>query len=56
MKSVLPEQSIKDVVGHSVSMDTFGTYGHIIEGEDKKIAQVIDLTFTNLEKDGSQND
>lgn len=56
MKSVLPEQSIKDVVGHSVSMDTFGTYGHIIEGEDKKIAQVIDLTFTNLEKDGSQSD
>ena len=56
MKSVLPEQSIKDVVGHSVSMDTFGTYGHIIEGEDKKIAQVIDLTFTNLERDGSQTD
>lgn len=56
MKSVLPEQSIKDVVGHSVSMDTFGTYGHIIEGEDKKIAQVIDLTFTNLEKNGSQTD
>lgn len=56
MKSVLPEQSIKDVVGHSVSMDTFGTYGHIIEGEDKKIAQVIDLTFTNLEKDGSQTE
>ena len=56
MKSVLPEQSIKDVVGHSVSMDTFGTYGHIIEGEDKKIAQVIDLTFTNLEKDESQTD
>ena len=51
MKSVLPEQSIKDVVGHSVSMDTFGTYGHIIEGEDKKIAQVIDLTFTNIEKE-----
>ena len=45
MKNVLPEQSIKDVVGHSVNMDTFGTYGHIIEGEDRKIAEVIDLTF-----------
>ena len=56
MKSVLPEQSIKDVVGHSVSMDTFGTYGHIVEGEDQKIAKVVDLTFTNLEKDGSQTD
>ena len=45
MKNVLPEQSIKDVVGHSVSMDTFGTYGHIIDGEDRRIAEVIDLTF-----------
>ena len=45
MKSVLPEQQIKDVVGHSVSMDTFGTYGHIVEGEDRKIAEIIDLTF-----------
>lgn len=54
MKNVLPEQSIKDVVGHSVSMDTFGTYGHIIEGEDRKIAQVIDLTFgQNLGQNGS---
>lgn len=45
MKNVLPEQSIKDIVGHSVSMDTFGTYGHIVSGEEKKAAQVIDLTF-----------
>ena len=45
MKNVLPEQSIKDIVGHSVSMDTFGTYGHILDGEDRKIAEVIDLTL-----------
>ena len=45
MKNVLPEQAIKDIVGHSVSMDTFGTYGHIQDGEDRKTAQVIDLTF-----------
>lgn len=45
MKNVLPEQAIKDIVGHSVSMDTFGTYGHILDGEEKKAAEVIDLTF-----------
>ena len=45
MKNVLPEQAIKDIVGHSVSMDTFGTYGHILDGEDRETAQVIDLTF-----------
>lgn len=45
MKNVLPEQSIKDIVGHSVSMDTFGTYGHILDGDARHSAEVIDLTF-----------
>ena len=45
MKNVLPEQMIKDIVGHSVSMTTFETYGHILEGEDRRAAEVIDLTF-----------
>lgn len=48
MKNVMPEQSIKDIVGHSVSMDTFGTYGHIVQGEDLKSASVIDLTFSEI--------
>lgn len=47
-KSVLPEATIKDIVGHSVSMDTFGTYGHIVDGESRKAAEVIDLTFGQL--------
>lgn len=47
-KSVLPESVIKDIVGHSVSMDTFGTYGHIVDGESQKSAEVIDLTFGQL--------
>ena len=45
MKNVLPEQSIKDVVGHSVSFDSFGTYGHILDGSDREVASIIDLTF-----------
>ena len=45
VKNVMPEQMIKDIVGHSVSMDTFGTYGHIIDGDQKKAAEIVDLTF-----------
>lgn len=57
MKNVLPEQSIKDVVGHSVSFDSFGTYGHILEGEDRRVASVIDLTFgQNLGQNESTSD
>lgn len=45
MKSVMPEQTIKDIVGHSVSMDTFGVYGHIVDGDSRRAAEIIDLTF-----------
>ena len=48
MKNVLPEQAIKDIVGHSVSMDTFGTYKHEIKGEIENAAEVINLTFERL--------
>ena len=46
MKNVMPEQMIKDIVGHAVSFDTFGTYGHILDDEDKRAAEIIDLTFS----------
>lgn len=45
MKGVLPDQIIKDIVGHSVSMDTFGVYGHITDGEKRQTADIIDLTL-----------
>jgi len=45
MKNVMPEQMVKDIVGHSVSFDSFGTYGHILTGEQAEAAQIIDLTF-----------
>ena len=46
--SQMSEQTIKDIVGHSVSMTTFETYGHLINGEEVKAAQVIDLTFSEV--------
>jgi len=51
MKSVLPEAVIKDIVGHSVSMDTFGTYGHILADAPGQAASVIDLTFGGIGTD-----
>ena len=45
MKNVMPEQMIKDIVGHSVSMTTFETYGHLIDEDKAKAAEIIDLTF-----------
>ena len=45
MKNVMPEAMIKDIVGHSTSMDTFGTYGHILSGDARQAAEIIDLTL-----------
>lgn len=45
MKNLLPEASIKSYIGHSDSMDTFGTYGHELRDDAKKAAEIIDLTF-----------
>ena len=57
MKNVLPEQSIKDIVGHSVSMTTFETYGHFVDGDQQRAAEIIDLTFgQNLGQNESTTD
>jgi len=45
MKNVMPEQMIKDICGHSISFDSFGTYGHILSGEQEQAAEIISLTF-----------
>jgi integrase len=54
MKDQLSESAIKEYIGHSESMDTYGTYGHEMDGEHKKTAEIIDLTFNfaqNLTKE-----
>jgi integrase len=45
VKNDLPEQMIKAIVGHSVSMDTFGVYGHKVDGEMKEAAKIMNITF-----------
>lgn len=44
----LAEGTIRELVGHSQSMDTFGTYKHAVKGELQTAADVINLTFERL--------
>lgn len=46
----LPTELLKSVIGHSASMDTFGVYGHEIEGERHRAAQIIDDVFADILK------
>lgn len=45
-----PETLIKSIVGHSVSMDTIGVYGHEIDGEKALAAQYVDAAFEKIFK------
>lgn len=45
MKNVMPTQMIKSIVGHSASFDSFSVYGHLLDGESRQAADIIDLTF-----------
>ena len=44
----LPEGDVKTVVGHSKNMDTFGIYGHMLEGDLERIAGEIEGKFSEL--------
>lgn len=46
--SLLPAGEVKMLVGHSRSMDTFGTYGHHIQTYDQMIADDLSGLFDNL--------
>ena len=45
MKNDMPEQMLKDLVGHSVNMDTYATYGHVVNPEMDRAKQIMDATF-----------
>lgn len=46
----VPVKLLKSVVGHSESMDTFGTYGHQIDGEMQIAAGYLDSVFQDILK------
>lgn len=51
VKNSMPEQMIKQLVGHSVNMDTFGVYGHMINGEMQQAASIVNLTVQEAIKE-----
>lgn len=44
----LPEAQVKALVGHAKSMDTWGVYGHGVDGGDLQIAANLDAAFANV--------
>jgi len=47
-KADVPEELLKRVVGHSRAMDTFGVYGHEVDGEGERVASILDGLFHSL--------
>lgn len=48
LKHAIPEQMIKTIVGHSVSMDTMKIYGsHEVDGEQQIMAAALDAAFSS---------
>lgn len=46
----LPEGMVKELVGHSVQMDTFGIYGHALSSDQSEVQVAIDRRFLELLK------
>ena len=44
----LPAGEIKPLVGHSEDMDTFGVYGHVMDGEGEQLAESVNGLFERI--------
>ena len=44
----LPEGQLKAIVGHSENMDTFGIYGHDVEGQIQQVSQNLNTIFDDI--------
>lgn len=47
-KNEMPEAMLRQLVGHGKSVDTFGIYGHVVNGDLQKTARIIDVNFKRL--------
>lgn len=52
MTKGLPPEMVKDMVGHSESMDTYGVYGHHVDGSEVVMAGMLDDAFAAVSKQG----
>ena len=48
ISDALPEAQMKKLVGHSQSMDTYGVYGHEVQGEGEEISRNLDAIFSKI--------
>jgi len=48
MTPSMSEAVLKDIVGHSTSMQTYKVYGHILKDEARQAAEIIDLTLGDI--------
>ncbi len=48
LAKTLPEGIVKSVVGHSKSMDTFGVYGHKLNGDEDLTATMLQEIFEKI--------
>ncbi|MGI6361486.1 MAG: tyrosine-type recombinase/integrase [Bacillota bacterium] len=49
-KADMPEELLKLVVGHTKNTDTFGIYGHEVEGELERAADIFDSIINEIMK------
>ncbi|NLF26797.1 MAG: hypothetical protein GX592_02785 [Clostridiales bacterium] len=47
-KADMPLELLKLLVGHSVDMDTTSIYGHEMDGEKDRTADIVDAVFSRL--------
>ncbi len=45
-KADVPEQLLKQVVGHSRNMDTFGQYGHAVDGDALRASELMEAALS----------
>lgn len=50
MLKEIPEAELKILVGHSVNMDTTGTYSHVMNGDLKRISAKVEYIFQDILK------
>lgn len=55
MQKELPDSLMKLLLGHSPTMDTKGTYGHTITGDDRQAADIVNAVFDKLFNKTSTN-
>mgnify|MGYP005805743063 CR=1 FL=1 len=42
------KELLKMIVGHTANTDTYGTYGHKVDGDLQRTADIFDNVFTRI--------